>query len=212
MPDQFGAYVLGSGVTNGLACVLHYVRVENWSCGITTSRKECVSLSIPRVGDLEIDQDLGEQERSWTIQRVAWAIMALIVLTAMLGLWGHGLLADGSAGSNDAGLEIDYERLVRHRGTSMLDLIVSPDETQGETVDVTIDLDWLSSVSIASMIPEPDSVTTNATIATYTFAVGEPGAPLKVVIEIRPLDYWRQTARFAVGERDPVSFSQFIYP
>ena len=44
-----------------------------------------------RVGDLEIHQDLPFQRRSWTVQRVGWAIMALVVLAGLLGgLWLRG--------------------------------------------------------------------------------------------------------------------------
>jgi hypothetical protein len=46
-----------------------------------------------RIGDLEINQDLGAQQKTWTIQRIGWGGMALIVLAALGGAFGSGPLA-----------------------------------------------------------------------------------------------------------------------
>ena len=43
-----------------------------------------------RHGDLEIDEDLPFQRREWFAERVAWAVMALLIAAALLGLFGTG--------------------------------------------------------------------------------------------------------------------------
>ena len=40
------------------------------------------------LGDLEVGQDLDFQRREWAVQRVGWGAMALVILAALLGLFG----------------------------------------------------------------------------------------------------------------------------
>ncbi len=44
--------------------------------------------NVPRVGDLQINQDLDYQRREWTIQRVGWVVIGLIVCAA--APWASG--------------------------------------------------------------------------------------------------------------------------
>ena len=49
-------------------------------------------------GDLELDQDLIFERRTWTVERVAWVIMALVGLAALAGLLGPGPLSETTSG------------------------------------------------------------------------------------------------------------------
>lgn len=55
-----------------------------------------------RIGDLEISQDLEFQKRSWTIQRVGWVVIALLILAGLLGVFGKGIAADATAGEENS--------------------------------------------------------------------------------------------------------------
>lgn len=48
---------------------------------------------VHRVGDLEIEEDLDHQRRCWKLERASWAVMALVLLAAMAGLFGSGPLS-----------------------------------------------------------------------------------------------------------------------
>ena len=39
-------------------------------------------------GDLQLEQDLVLQQRTWRVQRIGWVVLALIVLCGTLGLFG----------------------------------------------------------------------------------------------------------------------------
>ncbi|HWF61470.1 MAG TPA: hypothetical protein VN666_14325 [Nitrospira sp.] len=43
-----------------------------------------------RISALEINQDIDVQWQTWTLQRISWAGMALIVLAALAGVFGSG--------------------------------------------------------------------------------------------------------------------------
>jgi hypothetical protein len=55
--------------------------------------KTTVAVSMPdvhRVGDLELEQDVQYQQRSWAFERIGWIAMSLIAIAALLGLTGSG--------------------------------------------------------------------------------------------------------------------------
>ena len=68
---------------------------------------------IKKTDGLEITEDMSFQNLTWKIQRIGWVIMFILVLLALLGLFGDGLLADTTAGSSEAGLSIEYPRYER---------------------------------------------------------------------------------------------------
>jgi hypothetical protein len=53
---------------------------------------------MKRVGGLETSQDRDYQRRAWTRQWFGWLVIALILLAAIVGLFGSGLLSQTVAG------------------------------------------------------------------------------------------------------------------
>jgi len=47
------------------------------------------------------------QRRSWIVQRIGWAIFALVILLAALGLFGDGVLSDAQAGQKEGAVWLD---------------------------------------------------------------------------------------------------------
>jgi hypothetical protein len=43
---------------------------------------------LPRIGDLEIRQDLSFERRDWMMQRLGWAVIGLLILAGLTGLTG----------------------------------------------------------------------------------------------------------------------------
>lgn len=54
--------------------------------------------------DLELTEDFTFEQREWKVQRIAWLIMALLVLLGLLGLFGAGPMSSRNLISSD-GLE-----------------------------------------------------------------------------------------------------------
>jgi len=71
-------------------------------------------MSQQRVGSLEIVQDMTFQRRAWVVQRIAWVVMLLIVVAAVLGLFATGPLSGTTAKTDDGVLTIEYGRFARH--------------------------------------------------------------------------------------------------
>jgi hypothetical protein len=99
----------------------------------------------------EIDQDLEFQRRIWKLQRVAWAVMALVVLAAVLGLLGPGVLGMATAGGRSSPLWLEYD----HFGLVEVedDVLAAARELQGlERLD-QIKFAVLESSGAISIIP-----------------------------------------------------------
>jgi hypothetical protein len=163
-----------------------------------------------RVGLIEVDQDLDHARSLWRVQRAGWVVMLLIVLGAVLGLFGHGPLAEGQA--RTGGFIMDYDRFARHGATSSLQAEASPQTLRGDTLKLWLTRDYLDGVEIESVIPEPERVETRGDVVLFTFMTAERSQSTRVTFNMRPDEYWSQPARAGIDGGASVSFRQFIYP
>jgi hypothetical protein len=62
-------------------------------------------------GEVKSAEAFAFQRRSWTVERVAWVMMVLLVIAGLHGLFGGGPV--GGRVPNGEGVELHYEALVR---------------------------------------------------------------------------------------------------
>jgi len=118
--------------------------------------------------DLDIIENRAWQERFWSIQRLAWILMLLILVSAVLGATGSGgPLATGHV--DVAGGVVHYPRIARWQTTSEL-TVELPSQAQGPT-DVQLSKDLLEVFSVESMSPLPREASTTPAGHRYTFDV-----------------------------------------
>lgn len=166
---------------------------------------------IGTLGDLQVDQDMGFQRRMWTIQRVGWGVVALILVAGMLGVFGEGPLSDASARAGDA-LEVRYGRIERHRSPSTMSVWVSTDLAQSGKVEVWLDREFADRLRIESVTPEPESVETSATRVTYMFEVDDHQSRAVISFGTDQQGMGLQRGAVGVGEGPSVSFRQLVLP
>lgn len=70
---------------------------------------------MKRVGDLEVAEDLKAQRRNWVFATVGSAVMVMVALAGLLGLFGgEGVLSRATVGNQNDTLYIqEYERFLR---------------------------------------------------------------------------------------------------
>lgn len=56
----------------------------------------------------------------WRLQQLGWAVMALIVVLALLGVFSTGPLSWSSTTAADGTVEVQYQRFVRNGGDNTL--------------------------------------------------------------------------------------------
>jgi hypothetical protein len=158
---------------------------------------------LERVGDLEIAQDLAHERSAYRVRVVAAVVMGLVLLAALLGLFGSGPLSGASRASGPLGVE--YERFARLGARH--ELILSLPGGSGET-DVGIGRQYLDDQQVQQITPQPASSTTSEDRLQLTF--DEPPVEVTLVLEPQEIGFHRATVH-GPG-RAVVSFDQLVYP
>ncbi len=165
-----------------------------------------------RSGELELDEDLGFQHAEWRVQRVGWAAMVLIILAAAAGAFGRGPLARASTGGPEAGIRVEYERLLRRQAKARMHLELAPPSVASPEARVTIDSALLAAMDIERVTPQPESEQAAPNGVTYTFRLSPLSAPQRVTIDYEASAAWRHTGAISVPDHPPLRLSFFVYP
>jgi hypothetical protein len=164
-----------------------------------------------RIGDLEINQDLNVQTRMWRIQRVGWAVMLVIVLLALGGLFGRGPAGETVAGDSHGPLWVAYERFGRYQSSSIVHIHLGPVSTPGPR-QVWISNRYLSGIEIQHILPEP--VATKISDDGLLFEIGAAGKEeagiLTLYLQFQQVGPLR--GDFRSPGSTPIRISQFVYP
>ncbi len=160
-----------------------------------------------RVGDLEIGHDLDFQRRSWRVQRVAWLAMILIVIAALLGLFGgEGVLNQAVLGDPGAALRVEYHHFDRVLDQTHLRLEVSG------TARLWITNSFLEHLLIEAIVPEPKQMIAGDERTTLVFELAEAEPFGAVVIYYKPQRVGLVSGQIGVDGGVTYAFQQFIYP
>ena len=164
---------------------------------------------IAKVGDLEIPSDNALQEGTWRVQRVAWWVMAGILLTAVLGLFGGGPFGTGTAGRTD-GPRVEYPRGCRLRSSTTLD-VFSPTNPEGES-RIWVSLAFLDRAEIVRVDPEPTRVESAPDGLTYITAAKSGGELARVRFYLDPNRPGPLRGRIRPGDGSTLDFTSIVYP
>lgn len=168
------------------------------------------------IGDVELAQALAFHRRELRAERIGWAVMLLIVLLALLGLFGSGPLSKHRVQTADGGLQVKYNRFARYLAPTELRLTFSPAAVKDARVHVWLSRAYLQHMEIQKIIPEPDSVQLEGKRLTYTFKVLQNSQPGEILFELESeaIGRLRGAAGLAgpAGKNQEVAFTTFIYP
>lgn len=156
---------------------------------------------------LDIGEDIAQQRKVWRIERIAWTLMGATIVAALLGFIGHGSFSRREAATLDSGLVVSWHRFERYHAQSQL-TIELVDVTEAET-GLRLGHDFLASVEIISIEPEPERVELDTAYSTYFFNTRAPGPILVNFKPVKP-----GGLELAVGREDgPMQrLPLFVYP
>lgn len=99
-----------------------------------------------------VKEDLRCQQITWTVERMGWVLMALIVLSALGGLFG-GPTTRQDARDGSGRVQVSYQHYQRHLDSTEIKLSVA---ARGERfISVTIDRALADAYEIRSIAPAP---------------------------------------------------------
>jgi hypothetical protein len=169
-------------------------------------------VTVKRIGDLEIDQDLAFNQREWRFQRIGWLVMALVIVAGLLGAFGTGPLAEGSVGSDGDSLSLSYQRIDREERPTTLDITIGPGAIQGDRAELWIDNAFLDRVEVQTIQPEPESVQVGSDRTVFVFTVNDAEQSAHVALNFQHDGFGRVKGQIGLVNGPAHSFTVFVYP
>ncbi len=104
---------------------------------------------------IELNEDMPFQQRTWAVERVGWAIMALWLFAAVLGLFGAGPLSDTVVLVPQTFARVEYDRFQRQSAPAVVKVVVAETATESGELVIAVDDEFLRAYDIRSIRPEP---------------------------------------------------------
>ncbi len=163
---------------------------------------------------LELNQDLTFQRRSWRVQRVAWGVMAAIVVATLLGLFGSGLLSSTTVSTPNQTMQVRYERFGRLDSPLITNVRLASGAGDADgRVRLWVSRGYLSRVAGDGLSPVPETTLTAADRVVFIFRLTDPAQPLDVTFYLNTEKVGSLTGQFGLVNRKAVlTIRQFIYP
>src|SRR3954451_20711661 len=99
-----------------------------------------------------VREDMRFQSMTWTLERVAWALLALVPLAALTGVFAHGPLSRQTAQAPNSAFSVDYERF--QRNTVQARFVVHMPSAEADEVRLRLCPDFQRIYEIQSTQPE----------------------------------------------------------
>ncbi len=160
-------------------------------------------------------EDIAYERREWVIQRIAWVVMGLVVVAALLGFLGsNGPFATATLTAPDDSFQVEYVRIDHHNAVSELEITIAPEMVEDGQVRLWFDSAFIHNLGVESVLPEPESVESGSERVTYVFAVSDFDArgPLDVTFSYDREGYWWQHGHLGVEGGGDVELRQFVFP
>lgn len=164
-----------------------------------------------RLSVRDID-DIDFQRREWTAQRVGWALVGLLVVASLAGLFGAGPLSETTAAAEDGTVEVEYERFIRHVGTTTMTVTLGAGTVENGKARLYISRDLAAGWRIENVSPAPSTESSSGEWLIYELDVLGDDPP-EVKFLYRGDGFGRHAGAIHAGSgTTPVRLWQWIYP
>ena len=155
--------------------------------------------------------DIGFQRKEWAVERVGWVLMAAFLIAALAGLFSIGPVSETTATAPDDTISVEYDRFIRHVGSTTMTIAVDDSTVQNQKVTVFISRELADGWRIEGISPAPSTESSSRAGLIYEFDVLGETAP---VIEIlyRGGGIGLRDGVIRAGEGAGVDLWQLTYP
>ena len=161
--------------------------------------------------DLEISEDLEYQRRAWRFQRIGWIVIGLVLVGALLGVFGKGPLSRSVAADPRNRIAVEYDRIARYESPFRLVIHFQPIPESSQTARLWIDRQYARSLKLEQITPEADRAELTGDGFVYVFHVSA-GQPSTVTLTGTMQDLGWVDGRLGIDPTDAVVFRQFVLP
>lgn len=176
--------------------------------------------------ELDLEEHPQYQERMWRIERAGWAVMAVVVLAAVGGLFGHGPLGRTEIVTAVPGdrfwpvphatlvARVAFHRYIRLNSPSAIRLSETVFPARGDGTERALSLwlsaDYLDAVELGHMTPRPEAEQLDSDGITYHFRVRTGSAVIVVPFKAVKVGYVSGSVR--INHAPVMSLGHFVYP
>jgi hypothetical protein len=163
-------------------------------------------------GELQIDAALAYQERTWRVQRIGWAIFAVLIVLGLIGLFGPGPLSSTTVGASADGLRIDYDRFARLHAPTTLVIHADRRVARGDELGIVLSGDAIRALELVATTPPADGTSVAPDGAILRFKADRQPGELTIVLYAKPQQAGPLTSRIGVAGGPAHTIRQWIYP
>lgn len=167
-------------------------------------------VKITKIGSLQIEQEAKRVSPGFLIfQRTGLTIMCLVMISALLGLFGKGYLSVMTQSTGN--LTVQYQKFIHQEAASIYRLHVTPESLKEKKLLIWIDQSLLDKLTIKSMNPEPESTSFENNKIIYTFNVAQL-TPIHITMMVEPEEFGIIAANIGLMNGEHITLNQIIYP
>jgi hypothetical protein len=156
-----------------------------------------------------------ENERAlridWTVQRVGWLCMALILSAALLGYCGRGPLTKQHRTADDGSLSVQYYSVERYESPTELRIRLPKQSGAAKVRSLRLSKSFCDAVTIETWSPPVDQGRTEDGEVVYDF-VASASEDLLIVCRYKYEQFGWYPFQLAVADGKPVSIRQLVLP
>ena len=164
-----------------------------------------------RLRPIDLKEDQRFTRGSWRFERAGWIAIGALVIAAVLGLTGPGLLSDVSRRDEAVPFEVRYTRFPHFQTGHALRVRLLP-ASGSSTFEIWIDEEYRRTIDIDQVEPEPARITLDHGRSVYAFNTTPGPGPREVVFRVVPRTIGRVKGRLGIRRDDGVALSQFVFP
>jgi hypothetical protein len=142
-------------------------------------------------------------------ERVGWVFMALVIVAAMLGLFGKGYLSEAVLDREQ--FQMKYQRFLHFGDLTSLEIEIPPQRSESGVVAIAFSNAYMHNFRIERIQPDPESSAHGDQIL-YWFTATRTGEPVKVQFRLEPQTIGTLEGEIFVNGEDGYIFRQFVYP
>jgi hypothetical protein len=160
----------------------------------------------------QLDDTGTRSAKAKPFQRIAWAILTLLMVAAFFGLFGRGPLSHSTVDIPSV-LQVQYNRFARYQGSEDIHVHLRPDITgDNGTIALWISEPFGNSVQIQQISPQPVAVKDSGNGQVYVFSLFGKNTGLDAHFYYKPNSVGRMPLKLGIVGGKTVHFMQFVYP
>jgi hypothetical protein len=159
--------------------------------------------------DLELTEDLRFEGHEWTVQRIAWFIMAVLILLGILGFFGAGPISSRSVTSSDGTVKLEYKRFERFQAPSTLRVVLHP--SGPPAARLWISQQFLETIKVESIVPSPEQTEVRDGGTVYSFRVSRHEA-ISIMFHLQIQNIGSSPIRVRGDEGAILEAAHWVYP